>query len=96
MPASVVSPAFTSAEGARFLAEHMAAAIRRGAPRPTYSLVDELIVTEPLVVAPTDTAYEVASRLTERQLTDRHLPCAVIDSATAGTASSPTRCCAGA
>ena len=79
MPASVVSPAFTSAEGARFLAAHMSAAIRRGAPRPTYSLVDDLIANEPLVVGPTDTAYEVARRLTERQLTDRHLPCAVIE-----------------
>lgn len=79
IPASVVSPAFTSAEGARFLAEHMSAAIRRGAQRPTYSLVDDLIANDPLVVAPTDTAYEVARRLTERQLTDRHLPCAVIE-----------------
>jgi CBS domain-containing protein len=79
MPASVVAPAFTSAEGARFLAAHMSAAIRRGAPRPTYSLVDDLITSEPLVVAATDTAYEVARRLTERQLTDRHLPCAVIE-----------------
>ena len=30
-PASVVSPAFASPTGARFLAEHMAAAIRRAA-----------------------------------------------------------------
>ena len=65
VPASVVSPAFTSAEGARFLAEHMSAAIRRGAQRPTYSLVDDLIASEPLVVAPTESAYEVARLLTD-------------------------------
>ena len=79
IPASAVSPAFTSTDGARFLAERMSAALRRGAQRPTYNLVDDLIVTEPLVAAATDTAYEVARRLTDRQLTDRHLPCAVID-----------------
>ncbi len=79
IPASAVSPAFTSADGARFLAERMSATIRRGAQRPTYSLVDDLIANEPLVVSPSDTAYEVARRLTERQLSDRHLPCAVIE-----------------
>ncbi len=79
IPGSAVAPAFTSSTGSRFLAEHMSAAIRRGAQRPTYNLVDDLIGTPPLVVTPTVSAYEVARLLTERQLTDRHLPCAVIE-----------------
>ncbi len=79
IPGSAVAPAFTSTVGARFLAEHMSAAIRRGAQRPTYNLVDDLIGAEPLVVDRTSTAYEVACRLTERQRTDRHLPCAVLE-----------------
>ena len=45
IPESVVSPAFTSAEGARFLAEqHVGGHPACGAAgRPTYSLVDDLI-----------------------------------------------------
>jgi CBS domain-containing protein len=79
IPGSVVAPAFTSTVGARFLAEHMSAAMRRTAQRPTYNLVDDLIGSEPLVVDRTATAYEVACQLTERQRTDRHLPCAVVE-----------------
>lgn len=73
IPAAVVSPAFTSADGARFLAEHISAAVRRSTPRPAYSLVDDLIAGEPLEVAPTDPAGEVA-----RRMTDRDLPYAVV------------------
>ena len=79
IPGSAVTPAFTSTVGARFLAEHMSAAIQRGAQRPTYTLVDDLIGTEPQVVDPTESAYQVARRLTVRHLTDPHLPCAVIE-----------------
>lgn len=79
IPAAAVTPAFTSPTGARFLAERMSEALRSGAQRPTYNLVDDLIAAEPLVVARTDSAYEVARRLTERQRTDPHLPCAVLE-----------------
>ncbi|HET9648656.1 MAG TPA: putative nucleotidyltransferase substrate binding domain-containing protein [Microlunatus sp.] len=74
IPAAVVEPALTSPDGARFLAEHLSAALRRTTGARTYSLVDELIATEPLVVSPTDTAYEVA-----RQMTERGAACAVVD-----------------
>lgn len=73
IPADVVGPAFTSAEGAKFLAEHVSAAIRRGARSPTYTLVDDLIAAEPLLVEPTATAYEVA-----QQITASRAPCAVL------------------
>lgn len=64
-PAAVVAPAFTSTDGARFLAEHVASAVRRGDHSATYSLVEDLLVTEPVVVPESETAYAVACRLTE-------------------------------
>ncbi len=79
IPAAVVEPALTSPEGARFMAGHLSAALRRATSTRTYSLVDELIVTEPLVVEPTDSAYDVACRMTERDLA-----CAVVALGAAG------------
>jgi CBS domain-containing protein len=73
IPAAAVEPALTSPEGARFLAEHVSAALGRAAGAATYSLVDELLATEPLVVRPTDSAYDVARRMTEGALS-----CAVV------------------
>jgi len=73
IPAAVVEPALTSPEGARFLAQHLSAALRRATSGRSYSLVDELIVTDPLIVEPTDSAYDVARRMTERDLS-----CAVV------------------
>ena len=52
IPASAVEPAFTSRQGARFLAEQLAAVARQPSRRPTYSIVDELIRSPPLVVRP--------------------------------------------
>ena len=65
MPASVAAPAFTSRQGARFLAERVSAAGRPGPRAPAYSTVDELIVRPPVVVDPSATAAEVARRMTE-------------------------------
>ncbi len=74
IPADVVEPALASAEGARFLVAHLSAAIRRATSARTFSLVDELIATEPLAVGPEESAREVAGRMTER-----HVSCAVVD-----------------
>ena len=68
IPAAVVEPALTSAEGARFLAEHLSIALRRAGGGRTYSLVGELIAGEPLVLAGPTSVYEAARAMTERQL----------------------------
>jgi CBS domain-containing protein len=75
IPASVVAPAFASRRGARFLAEKVTSASGRFAGAPTYSLVDELIVQDPLVVGPRTPAAEVA-----RLMTERTAPCAAVPS----------------
>ena len=72
IPASVVEPAFTSRPGARFLAEQGAASRQRVALAP-YILVDDLIVTDPLVVDIADHVSDVARRMTERGS-----PCAAV------------------
>ena len=72
IPASVVEPAFASSTGARFLAEQGAIARQRVVVSP-YSLVDDLIFTEPLVVDITDHIADVA-----RLMTERGLPCAAV------------------
>lgn len=68
MPGSVVAPAFATRPGARFLAEQVSSARRRSPETPAYSFVDELIVSEPVVVDPSTTAGEVARLMTERDL----------------------------
>ncbi len=72
LPAAEVSPAFSSPDGARFLAA-------RG-PAPagsehavSYSLVDDLIPSAPLVVRPDASVLEVA-----RAMTERHIPYAAV------------------
>jgi len=65
IPAAVVGPALTSPEGAKFLAEHVSSAIARGTQHPTYSLIDDLISHQPLVVEASSSAYEVARQMTE-------------------------------
>lgn len=75
LAAPVVAPIFTSRPGVRFLVESGAAATsRRLASAPTYSVVDELIVRQPLVVDPTTPAAEVA-----RAMTEQGVPCAAVD-----------------
>jgi len=66
MPGAVVAPAFTSRTGARFLAERVSRANLRTPGSPAYSVVDELIVSAPVVVAPTTPAGEVARLMTEQ------------------------------
>lgn len=73
IPGPVVEPVFTSPDGARFLVEQAPVAEEHVVQRPTYSLVDDLIVTQPLAVAPSLPAAEVARRMSERNLN-----CAVV------------------
>ena len=72
IPASVVEPAFASRTGAAFLAEQGAIARQRVVVSP-YSLVDDLLFTEPLVVDITDQIADVA-----RLMTERGSPCAAV------------------
>lgn len=65
LPAAVVEPAFATRQGARFLASQGTHARPRVGP-PSYSLVDELIVSEPVVVHPDDQIADVARLMTER------------------------------
>jgi CBS domain-containing protein len=58
-PAGIAEPAFVTSQGARFLAEQASVARPRPAP-DVYSLVDDLIVTPPLIVQPTDPVADVA------------------------------------
>ena len=67
-------PVFTSRHGARFLAERLAAIPVRPEVGPTYSTVDELVRTAPLVVSPETTVSEVA-----RSMTADGAPYAVVD-----------------
>jgi CBS domain-containing protein len=73
IPAALASPVFTSQRGARFLAENVSSAGRRRPAAPTYSLVDDLIVRTPLVVAADTSLGDVARRMTEA-----NVPCAVV------------------
>jgi CBS domain-containing protein len=66
IPAALAAPAFASRRGARFLAETMSAAQRGVRGFPTYSVVDELIELEPLVVEANTPVGVVAERMTER------------------------------
>jgi CBS domain-containing protein len=72
IPASVVEPVFASRTGAAFLAEQGAIARQRVVVSP-YSLVDDLLFTEPLVVDITDQIADVA-----RLMTQRRAPCAAV------------------
>ncbi|MEO5831791.1 MAG: putative nucleotidyltransferase substrate binding domain-containing protein [Nakamurella sp.] len=67
IPADAVTPAFSSGSGIRFLAESLTSVnVRVG--QATYGVVDELIVTAPLVVPPTATVAEVARAMTAREV----------------------------
>ena len=66
IPGRVVGPAFSSVHGARFLADQLSVAHERPPGYPSYGVVDELIVSEPLVVAPGDSLADVARTMTER------------------------------
>jgi CBS domain-containing protein len=74
IPESAAGPVFASREGARFLAERLAAVPVVAEVGPAYSTVDELIRGAPLVVAPEDTVADVA-----RSMTQSGSGCAVVD-----------------
>jgi CBS domain-containing protein len=67
IPAAAVEPVFASRRGARFLAAQGAVARGRVA-LTSYSLVDELIGADPLVVDPGDTVADVAAAMTRRDV----------------------------
>lgn len=86
IPAALAAPAFASHRGARFLVERATTARERDAAAPSYSLVDDLIVRPPLLVAPSATIGAVARRMTEADLGcavvhDRRGPLGVITDA---------------
>jgi CBS domain-containing protein len=64
IPAPLAGPAFASRPGARFLAETVSVRPRLSGT-PTYSIVDELIMAEPLMIEPTTPVRDVARRMTE-------------------------------
>jgi CBS domain-containing protein len=67
LPAAAVTPAFATAEGARFLAEQVSAR-RGGDGLPGYTVVDELITHPPLLVPGDTSAAELARRMTRAGL----------------------------
>lgn len=74
LPAALVEPAFYSRSGARFLAQYTAHARKVSAAPPVFSIVEDLIASTPVVVDPAATVADIA-----RMLTQRNLPCAVVD-----------------
>lgn len=77
IPADLARTALASVSGARFLAEQ---GERRSSPGP-YLTVDDLIVSEPLIVPPSTTLADVA-----RQMTDGDVAYAAVDTARSGIA----------
>lgn len=65
IPEAAAWPVFTSREGARYLAERLAQVPLPVEVGPTYSTVDELIRSAPLVVGPDATVAEVARAMTQ-------------------------------
>jgi len=74
IPESAAGPVFASRQGARFLAERLAAVPPVVESAPTYSTVDELVRRAPLVVRPDAVVADVA-----RAMTEQDLACAVVD-----------------
>lgn len=66
IPAHAVTPAFSSGSGVRFLAETLTSIPTRS-DQGDYVVVDELVISVPLVVPPTATVAEVARVMTERE-----------------------------
>ncbi len=65
LPGALLAPAFATERGAQFLAAAAAAATVRHPA--SYTLVDDLIRTEPLVVRPELSVSELATAMTERE-----------------------------
>ena len=64
IPAAQVAPAFSSAAGAQFLAQHIGTAATRPSDRTAYGIVDQLIVSTPVTVAAADSVHQVAAAMT--------------------------------
>jgi len=75
LPGNLVEPAFYSRSGARFLADYISRTRRRSTSAPQFSTVEDLIASTPLVVGPETPVAVIA-----RQLADRDVHCAVVDS----------------
>ena len=75
LPGNLVEPAFYSRSGARFLADYISRTRRGSTSAPMFSTVQSLIASTPLVIGP-DTPVAVVAR----QLADRDMHCAVVDS----------------
>ena len=75
LPGNLVEPAFYSRSGARFLADYISRTRRRSTSAPMFSTVEDLIASTPLVVGPETPVAVIA-----RQLADRDVHCAVVDS----------------
>ncbi len=65
IPATVVAPAFSSSAGVQFLARHLTGTVRVSTS-PSYGIVDQLIVSTPLVVGPQESVTEVARAMSAR------------------------------
>ena len=65
IPATVVAPVFSSAAGVQFLARNLTGTVRVSTS-PSYGVVDQLIVSAPLVVRPDETVTEVARAMSDR------------------------------
>src|SRR6476620_2156684 len=75
LPGNLVEPAFYSRSGARFLADYISRTRRQANSAPLFSTVADLIASTPLVVGP-----ETPLAVIARQLADRDVHCAVVDS----------------
>lgn len=68
LPLDVVMPAFASRDGARFLADHISHARRLASGPPMYTVVADLVRTDPLLVDADDPVTDLARKMTERRL----------------------------
>ncbi|CCH78699.1 Putative signal transduction protein with CBS domains (fragment) [Nostocoides japonicum T1-X7] len=68
IPAAAIESAFSSDPGARFLARQVLTQARHPSGLPSYSLVDDLLDSPPLVVKPDTPIAAVAERMTVRGL----------------------------
>jgi CBS domain-containing protein len=65
IPGSVASTAFMSRQGARFLAQSLAARASGSTAIPTYSNIEDLITAPPVVAREDDTAADVARQMSQ-------------------------------
>ena len=76
IPGTAVAAAFSSAAGVRFVAQNLMTTTSRTSPDPTFGVVDELIVSAPVIATPSMTVAEVAALMTEHHSRYAVLPLA--------------------